>query len=68
MWSVISGDFDEKVSGEECYLTVVKNAKEGSIVVFHDSQKAYRRLNYALPLVLKYFAEKEFEFRSIHLK
>ena len=65
MWSIISGDFDEKVTGEECYLTVVRNAKEGSIVVFHDSSKALPRLSYALPLVLEYFAEKGFEFKSI---
>ncbi|MGI8582935.1 MAG: polysaccharide deacetylase family protein [Chitinophagaceae bacterium] len=68
MWSVISGDFDEKVSGEACYLNVVKNAKEGSIVVFHDSQKAVDKVRYALPLVLKYFKEKGFEFRSISFK
>lgn len=68
MWSVISGDFDEKVSGEECYLTVVKNAKEGSIIVFHDSQKAYGKLRYALPLVLKFFTEKGFEFKRISYK
>jgi len=67
MWSVLSGDFDMEVSGEECYLTVVKNAKEGSIVVFHDSAKALDRLHYALPLVLQYFKEKGFEFRSISL-
>ena len=65
MWSVLSGDFDEVVSGEECYLTVVKNTKEGSIVVFHDSEKAFKRLSYALPLVLEYFTKKGFEFRSI---
>ena len=65
MWSVLSGDFDEEISGEECYLTVTKNAKEGSVVVFHDSEKAFKRLQYALPLVLKYFTEKGFEFRSI---
>ncbi len=67
MWNIVTGDFDEEISGEECYLTVVKNAKEGSVIVFHDSQKALSRLRYALPLVLKYFAEKEFEFRSISL-
>lgn len=68
MWSVISGDFDDEVSGEECYLAVVKSAKEGSVVVFHDSEKALGRLSYALPLVLKYFNEKGFTFRSITLK
>lgn len=65
MWSVLSGDFDKEVKGEECYLTVTKNAKEGSIVVFHDSEKALERLQHALPLVLKYFTEKGFEFRCI---
>ncbi len=68
MWSVLSGDFDEKVTREECYLTVSRNAKEGSIVVFHDSGKALPRLRYALPLVLQYFSKKGFEFKSIVLK
>lgn len=68
MWSVLSGDFDDAVSGSECYGTVVKNSKEGSIVVFHDSEKAFPRLEYALPLVLEYFSAKGFEFRSINRK
>ncbi len=67
MWSVLSGDFDEKISGEQCYLTVVKKAKAGSIVVFHDSAKAMGRLSYALPLVLKYFTENGFEFKRISI-
>ena len=67
MWSIVTGDFDEEISGEECFLTVANNAKAGSVVVFHDSEKAFERLRYALPLVLKKFAEKGFEFRSIYL-
>lgn len=67
MWSVLSGDFDKDVSGEECYHTVVKNAKQGAVVVFHDSEKAFDNLGYSLPLVLKYFKEQGFEFRSISL-
>lgn len=67
MWSVLSGDFDSEVKGEECYLTVTKNAREGSVVVFHDSEKAMSRLQYALPKVLQYFTEKGFEFKSIVL-
>ena len=68
MWDVLSGDFDEKISPEKCYLTVIKNAKAGSIVVFHDSDKALDKLRYALPMVLKYFTEKDFEFKSMALK
>ncbi len=65
MWDVLSGDFDKKVSKENCYLNVVKNAKPGSIIVFHDGLKAFSSLEYALPRILKYYNEKNFQFKII---
>jgi peptidoglycan/xylan/chitin deacetylase (PgdA/CDA1 family) len=65
MWSVLSGDFDRKLSPEKCLQHVIKNTKSGSIVVFHDSEKAFERLEYALPRVLKYFSEKGYRFGKI---
>ena len=65
MWSVLSGDFDVKISPENCYLNVTKNVKSGSIVVFHDSLKAFTRLEYTLPRVLDFFSEKEFQFKIL---
>ena len=65
MWDVLSGDFDEKITPENCYLNVVKYAKAGSIIVFHDSLKALPRLQYALPLVLRFFSEKGFIFKVL---
>lgn len=65
MWDVLSGDFDTSISGEDCYLNVVKNVSPGSIIVFHDSIKAKERLQYALPRVLKYFSERGFNFEGI---
>src|SRR5690348_912716 len=67
MWDVLSGDFDTSISGEDCYLNVVKNVSPGSIIVFHDSIKAKERLQYALPRVLKYFKERGFNFEGISL-
>ncbi len=40
MWDVLSGDFDEKVTPENCYLNVINNTVSGSIIIFHDSLKA----------------------------
>jgi peptidoglycan-N-acetylglucosamine deacetylase len=40
MWDVLSGDFDSKVTVESCVRNVLANAKAGSIIVMHDSQKA----------------------------
>lgn len=65
MWDVLSGDFDLSLSGEQCLKNVINNAKRGSIVVFHDSSKAFSRLEYALPKTLEYFSKKGFEFKSL---
>ena len=65
MWDVLSADFDIKISPENCYLNVINNAKPGSIIVFHDSMKAFARLEYALPRVLNFFSEKDFQFKVL---
>jgi peptidoglycan-N-acetylglucosamine deacetylase len=65
MWNVLSADFDTVKSGNQCFEHVKKNGKEGSIVVFHDSEKAFPRLKEALPLCLDYFAKQGFQFKSI---
>lgn len=65
MWDVLSGDFDINLAPEKCYQNVIKNAGNGSIIVFHDSLKAFERLKYTLPKVLEYFSEKGFQFSSL---
>ena len=66
MWSVLSGDFDTTIDGEKCYSNVVKNTKPGSVIVFHDSDKAFARLEYALPKALEFFAGKGYEMKKIY--
>lgn len=53
MWTVISADFDVAIDGVRCAANVIRYMKPGSIIVFHDSQKALEKLRYALPLVLE---------------
>lgn len=65
MWDVLSGDFDINLSPEKCYQNVIRHTENGSIIVFHDSLKAFDRLAYALPLVLKYFTNKGFTFSTL---
>jgi len=54
MWDVLSGDFDTKLSPEDCLQNVIKSTTAGSIIVFHDSEKAWDRLQFTLPLFLKH--------------
>jgi len=65
MWDVLSGDFDVAATAEKCVKNVTSNAKEGSIVVFHDSEKAMPRMQNALNESLKYFSELGFNFAAI---
>ena len=65
MWDVISGDYNSDFSAENCFRNVVDNAESGSIIVFHDSIKAFKNLKVVLPKVLEYYSEKGMEFRSL---
>lgn len=65
MWSVLSGDFDTKRSGEACLDTVKRYARPGSIIVFHDSEKAFPSLSYALPRTLEHFSALGYSFEKI---
>lgn len=65
MWDVLSGDFDLKLAPQKCYEQVIKHAENGSIIVFHDSLKAFNRLKYALPRALQYFSEQGFRFETL---
>lgn len=65
MWDVLSADFDPSISSEKCYQNVIKNTKNGSIIVFHDSLKAFERLQYALPKVIKHLINKGYQFGKL---
>jgi peptidoglycan/xylan/chitin deacetylase (PgdA/CDA1 family) len=67
MWDVISGDFDKELKPERCLDNVILHAGPGSIVVFHDSEKAFDNLRYALPRTLEYFYNKGYDFKSLAL-
>ena len=65
MWSVISGDFDEKLLPEECLNIVVQNTEKGNIIVFHDSEKAEKNMKYVLPRLLNHFTQIGWKFKVV---
>jgi len=65
LWSVLSGDFDVKISPQKCLNNVIKNTKSGSIIVFHDSLKAQDRMLFALKGTLEHFSKLGFRFFAI---
>ncbi|MDQ8005631.1 MAG: polysaccharide deacetylase family protein [Pedobacter sp.] len=65
MWDILSGDFDLKLSPERCYQNVISNVRNGSIIVFHDSLKAWERLEHALPKTIEYLLAKGYRFETL---
>ncbi|MEL1239580.1 polysaccharide deacetylase family protein [Flavobacterium flavipallidum] len=65
MWDVLSADFDTNITKEECLANVINNTQSGSIIVFHDSEKAFKNLEYTLPQVLQHLAQNNYSFEAI---
>ncbi|WP_269221708.1 polysaccharide deacetylase family protein [Flavobacterium sp. IMCC34518] len=65
MWDVLSADFDQTISPEKCLENVLQNTVSGSVIVFHDSVKAFINLEYALPRTLQILKEKGFKFDTL---
>lgn len=65
MWDVLSEDWKVELSGEDCFNNVKRKAKSGSIIVFHDSLKAEKRMIQALEKTLEYFSKKGFRFEGL---
>jgi peptidoglycan/xylan/chitin deacetylase (PgdA/CDA1 family) len=66
MWDVLSGDFDTNLSKEACAENTILQTTIGSIIVFHDSAKAFERLEFTLPKLLDFFSKKGYQFKNIN--
>ena len=65
MWDILSGDFDRDITPEQCAENVISNIRPGSIIIFHDSEKAWDRMRYALPIVLEYCQKQNWKMKAL---
>jgi hypothetical protein len=65
MWDLLSADFDTRLSGEDCFSICKERLRPGSIIVMHDSEKAWPRLSVALPLLIEYALDVGYTFKKI---
>lgn len=65
MWDVISGDYDQHLSPYNCIQNITGFSKPGSIVVMHDSVKAFQNLQKVLPQILRHYSEEGYEFKCL---
>lgn len=65
MWDVMSHDYEQRVSKERSLNAIFRYTKNGSILVFHDSVKAFKKLEYILPRILEQFSAKGYSFKAL---
>lgn len=65
MWDVLTKDYDPSITGEKCFENVKNYVRNGSIIVFHDSAKAFKNYEYALPKTIEYLLEKGYIFEKL---
>lgn len=68
MWDVLAGDFEERMTGNDCFALVRDKARPGSIVVFHDNLLSESRMKQALPLTLRHFGALGYRFDPLPMR
>ena len=67
MYDLVTRDYSKKLNGEQVLHNVKRFARNGSIIVFHDSLKAERNLRYALPRAIEWLKGEGYEFARIEM-
>ena len=65
MWDLLSGDFDASLSGQDCLSLCKKYLRPGGIIVMHDSEKAWDRLEVLLPGLLEHASNEGYSFEVL---
>ena len=62
MYDLVTRDYSRNLSPQQVLANVKRYARNGSIIVFHDSLKASRNMRYALPRAIEWLKSRGYEF------
>lgn len=65
MWSVLSGDFDKKLSKEDCLQKTIEATIGRDIIVFHDNLKMVEKVLWVLPRYIEHCLNEGFKFERL---
>ena len=65
MYDLVTRDYSRRISPAQVVDNVRRYARNGSIIVFHDSIKAHNNMRYALPRAIKWLKEQGYEFEAL---
>lgn len=65
MWDVLTYDYDSGLKAETCLLKTLRAVRNGSIIVMHDSLKAWPRLHPMLPRLISHLSAQGYSFKPL---
>lgn len=65
MWDVVTRDYSWRINAEDVLNNVKKNARNGSIIVFHDSLKAQDNMKVAMPKAIEWLLGEGYRFKVL---
>lgn len=65
MYDLVTRDYSKKLQPEQVLANVKRYARNGSIIVFHDSLKAQRNMQWALPRAIEWLQQQGYNFATI---
>lgn len=65
MYDLVTRDYARKIDGDDVFRNVCRWARNGSIIVFHDSLKARDNMMSALPRTIEWLLDKGYDLRPI---
>ncbi len=65
MYDLVTRDYSKKLNPEQVFNNVRRYARNGSIIVFHDSLKAEKNMKAVLPRAIEYLRSLGYEFEPL---
>lgn len=65
MWNILAGDWEQSLTPEKCLRQMLKKIGDNDIIVLHDSDKAWPRVQHVLPELLKHYTGMGYAFEAI---
>jgi peptidoglycan/xylan/chitin deacetylase (PgdA/CDA1 family) len=62
LWDVLTYDYDSKIKPEESLKSSIQKTRSGSIIIFHDSLKAFNKMKEMLPIYVQDCLKKGYQF------
>ncbi len=65
MYDLVTRDYSKKLTPEKVFSNVRRYARNGSIIVFHDSLKAEKNMKAVLPRAIEFLRSRGYEFDTL---